>query len=56
MGWHREREVLDEKNIKERMKQGKVSLYKVLRCVSGEYGPEQGPDLRGAVHIVRDVE
>ena len=56
MGWHRERKVLDKKNIKERTKQGKVSLYKVLRCMSGEYGPEQGPHLRGAVRVVRDVE
>ena len=55
MGRHRERDISDEKNIKERTKEGEVGLYTVRR-VSSEYGPEQGPDLRGAVRVVRDVE
>ena len=29
-----------------------MGLYAV-GCMSSKYGPEQGPDLRGAVHVVR---
>ena len=50
-----EREIQDENKTKERTKEGRMSPS-TERCISRAiYGPEQGPDVRGAVHVVHDV-
>lgn len=54
-GWHREREFYGQR-IKERTKEGRMNLYTVKGACPEKHGPEQGLDLRGVAHVVRDVE